>query len=123
MISALPGPFDPETALANHGTNVLRNSKPTNNDNSTVSFRLGTHPIQIWGFGVGTQWTQYRLYQRAKETGIGSTAFNEDRIRELKELGFVWALRGGEGKRDDDDYVSDHNNNNMTASDQHDVLK
>ena len=32
----------------------------------------------------------------------------------------MWALRGGEGKRDDDDYVSDHNNNNMTASDQHD---
>ena len=75
------------------------------------------------GIWVGTQRTQYRLYQRAKETGIGSTAFNEDRIRELKELGFVWALRGGEGKRDDDDYVSDHNDNNMTASDQHDVLK
>ena len=23
---------------------------------------------------------------------------NEERIRELEELGFVWALRGGEGK-------------------------
>jgi hypothetical protein len=72
------------------------------------------------GIWVGTQRTQYRLYQRAKETGIGSTALNEDRIRELEELGFVWALRGGEGKREDeeDEVVPDHhinNNHNMQA--------
>ena len=53
------------------------------------------------GVWVGTQRTQYRLHKRAKETGItvnGATAMNEERIRELEELGFVWALRGGEGK-------------------------
>jgi hypothetical protein len=41
---------------------------------------------------------------RAKETGTtvtGSTAMNEERIRELEELGFVWALRGGEGRKDE----------------------
>lgn len=26
---------------------------------------------------------------------------NEERIRELQELGFVWALRGGEGRKDE----------------------
>ena len=26
---------------------------------------------------------------------------NEERIRELEEIGFVWALRGGEGRRDE----------------------
>jgi hypothetical protein len=48
------------------------------------------------GIWVGTQRTQYRLYMKSKETGMppsGSTAMNEDRIRELGELGFVWALR------------------------------
>jgi hypothetical protein len=35
--------------------------------------------------------------------GIGSTALKEDCIRKLEELGFVWALRGGEKKRDDEE--------------------
>ncbi len=35
------------------------------------------------------------MYLRSKETGLPiSTSMNEDRIRELEELGFVWALRG-----------------------------
>ena len=32
---------------------------------------------------------------------VGSPAMNEERIRELQELGFVWALRGGEGRKDE----------------------
>jgi hypothetical protein len=26
---------------------------------------------------------------------------NEDRIRELEELGFIWALRGGDGRKEE----------------------
>jgi hypothetical protein len=36
---------------------------------------------------------------QAKQTGnrmLHSTAMNEDRIRQLEELGFVWALRSGQ---------------------------
>lgn len=48
------------------------------------------------GIWVGTQRTQYRLYMRAKESGlVVATSMNESRVRELEELGFVWALRGG----------------------------
>lgn len=50
------------------------------------------------GIWVGTQRTQYRLYQQAKSSGnrmLHSTAMNEDRINQLEELGFVWALRSG----------------------------
>eukprot|EP00429_Kryptoperidinium_foliaceum_P036643 CAMPEP_0176178096 /NCGR_PEP_ID=MMETSP0120_2-20121206/91256_1 /TAXON_ID=160619 /ORGANISM="Kryptoperidinium foliaceum, Strain CCMP 1326" /LENGTH=1067 /DNA_ID=CAMNT_0017516245 /DNA_START=166 /DNA_END=3371 /DNA_ORIENTATION=+ len=47
------------------------------------------------GVWVSTQRSQYRLYMRAKEAGAPvSTNMNEDRIRELEELGFVWNLRG-----------------------------
>eukprot|EP00934_Nitzschia_sp_Nitz4_P001966 Nitzschia sp. Nitz4//scaffold107_size73032//27795//30897//NITZ4_005759-RA/size73032-augustus-gene-0.100-mRNA-1//-1//CDS//3329532590//1966//frame0 len=47
------------------------------------------------GIWVGTQRTQYRLFMRAKETGMNvSTSMNEERIMTLEELGFVWALRG-----------------------------
>jgi hypothetical protein len=40
---------------------------------------------------------------RGKETGqavAGTTAMNDDRVHELEEMGFIWALRGGEGKGD-----------------------
>ena len=50
------------------------------------------------GIWVGTQRTQYRLYMKAKETGAdiaGATSMNENRIRLLEDLGFVWALRTG----------------------------
>ena len=58
-----------------------------------VPSRYDANPeLGIW---VGTQRTQYRLYMRSKETGVPvSTNMNEDRLRELEELGFVWALRG-----------------------------
>lgn len=47
------------------------------------------------GVWVGTQRAQYRQFMRARETGqMISTNMNEDRIRELEDLGFVWALRG-----------------------------
>eukprot|EP00339_Tiarina_fusa_P008798 CAMPEP_0117025770 /NCGR_PEP_ID=MMETSP0472-20121206/19007_1 /TAXON_ID=693140 ORGANISM="Tiarina fusus, Strain LIS" /NCGR_SAMPLE_ID=MMETSP0472 /ASSEMBLY_ACC=CAM_ASM_000603 /LENGTH=877 /DNA_ID=CAMNT_0004732585 /DNA_START=316 /DNA_END=2949 /DNA_ORIENTATION=- len=59
-----------------------------------VPSRYPSNPeLGIW---VGTQRTQYRLYMKSKETGTppsGSTAMNDERIRELEELGFVWALR------------------------------
>ena len=55
------------------------------------------------GIWVGTQRTQYRLYMKSLASGGGGNAaaasapttasMNEDRIRELEELGFVWALR------------------------------
>jgi len=65
-----------------------------------VPSRYADNPeLGIW---VGTQRTQYRIYMRAKETGadiVGSTSMNENRIRLLEELGFVWALRSG-GKED-----------------------
>lgn len=50
------------------------------------------------GIWVGTQRTQYRLYQQAKQSGnriLHSTAMSEDRICQLEELGFIWALRTG----------------------------
>jgi hypothetical protein len=58
-----------------------------------VPSRYDANPeLGIW---VGTQRTQYRLYMRSKETGVPvSTSMNDDRIRELEDLGFVWALRG-----------------------------
>lgn len=58
-----------------------------------VPSRYDANPeLGIW---VGTQRTQYRLFMRSKETGVPvTTSMNEDRIRELEELGFVWALRG-----------------------------
>ena len=56
---------------------------------------------------MGTQRTQYRLYMKAKETGASlNTPMNEDRIRQLEDLGFVWALRGGSGKDCQDDEVA-----------------
>lgn len=74
--------------------------------NCLVPSRYPENPeLGIW---VGTQRTQYRLYMKAKEKGQkvpGTSAMNEDRIRQLEEIGFVWALRG-EGKRaDDPDYM------------------
>lgn len=39
--------------------------------------------------------TQYRLYQQQKETGAKVVAMNDERIRQLEEMGFVWALRTG----------------------------
>lgn len=75
------------------------------------------------GIWVGTQRTQYRLYQRAKETGTGSTALNEGRIRELEELGFVWALRGGEGKRDDEESLENDQHHHHHHDDSHDSVE
>ena len=70
--------------------------------NCLVPSRYLPNPeLGVW---VGTQRTQYRLFQKAKESGqplTGATAMNEERIRQLEELGFVWALRGTEGNRKD----------------------
>ena len=63
--------------------------------NCLVPSRYPPNPeLGVW---VGTQRTQYRLYMKAKEAGKPSSnsAMNEDRIAQLEELGFVWALRGG----------------------------
>jgi len=64
--------------------------------NCLVPSRYPPNPeLGVW---VGTQRTQYRLYQRSKELGTvnpSSAAMSDDRIRQLEELGFVWALRGG----------------------------
>lgn len=54
------------------------------------------------GIWVGTQRTQYRLYQQAKQAGeriAYSTAMTEERIQQLEQLGFVWALRSGTDMR------------------------
>jgi Helicase associated domain len=58
-----------------------------------VPSRYDKNPeLGIW---VGTQRSQYRLYVRAAETGqVANTNMNDDRVRELEDLGFVWALRG-----------------------------
>ncbi|KAL7572037.1 hypothetical protein ACA910_001690 [Epithemia clementina (nom. ined.)] len=73
--------------------------------NCLVPSRYPPNPeLGVW---VGTQRTQYRLYQKAKESGQhvnGASAMNEERIRQLEELGFVWALRGTEGNRKDSPY-------------------
>lgn len=50
------------------------------------------------GIWVGTQRTQYRIYQQGEQTGnrlLHATSMNEERVRQLEELGFVWALRTG----------------------------
>jgi hypothetical protein len=55
-------------------------------------------PSPELGVWVGTQRTQYRLYVKAKEAGKEASmkfAMNDDRVAELEEMGFVWALRGG----------------------------
>lgn len=59
------------------------------------------------------QRTQYRLYIKARESGQripGSSGMNEERIRQLGELGFVWALRGQEGSRRDDNMLQEAEN-------------
>ena len=63
------------------------------NGHCQVPSRYDKNPeLGIW---VGTQRSQYRLFMRARETGQSiSTNMNDDRIRELEDLGFVWALRG-----------------------------
>jgi hypothetical protein len=64
--------------------------------NCMVPSRYPINPeLGIW---VGTQRTQYRLYLKAKEAGteaLMKSAMNADRVAELEEMGFVWALRGG----------------------------
>jgi len=62
--------------------------------NCLVPSRYSPNPeLGVW---VGTQRTQYRLYMKAKEAGkpASTSAMNEDRIEQLEDLGFVWALRG-----------------------------
>lgn len=71
--------------------------------NCLVPSRYPPNPeLGVW---VGTQRTQYRLYTKAKESGqpiSGMSAMNEERIRQLGELDFVWALRGVDGKKEAD---------------------
>ena len=62
-----------------------------------IYLRYSDNPeLGVW---VGTQRTQYRLYMKAKAGGVASGAatttasMNENRIRELEQLGFVWVLR------------------------------
>ena len=55
------------------------------------------------GIWVGTQRTQYRLWLRAQQDGkanVGQTTMTEDRIQLLEEIGFVWALRSGENRKE-----------------------
>ena len=63
------------------------------NGHCLVPSRYDKNPeLGIW---VGTQRSQYRLYMRARETGQSiATNMSDDRIRELEDLGFVWASRG-----------------------------
>jgi len=65
-----------------------------------VPSRFPENPeLGVW---VGTQRTQYRFYVKAKEAGEPIiSAMNEDRIRQLEQLGFVWNIRG-ETRRDND---------------------
>ena len=61
------------------------------------SHMLFSLQYQLSGTWVGTQRTQYRIYMKAKEAGKAASlnsAMSEDRIAQLDELGFVWALRG-----------------------------
>jgi hypothetical protein len=71
--------------------------------NCLVPSRYPPNPeLGVW---VGTQRTQYRLYMKAKESGqplSGMSAMNEERIRQLEELNFAWALRGVDGKKEAD---------------------
>lgn len=54
------------------------------------------------GTWVGSQRSAYRLWKQAQANPgsvvPGSTAMNEDRIRELDQLGFVWALRNSDNR-------------------------
>ena len=81
----------------NHRLQDLREYKATHG-NCLVPSRYQPNPeLGVW---VGTQRTQYRLFMKSKESGNpipGASSMNEDRIRQLEEVGFVWALRGGEG--------------------------
>lgn len=79
----------------NQRLDELRQYK-TDIGNCLVPSRYPPNPeLGVW---VGTQRTQFRLYQRAKEMGtvsVSNSAMSDDRIGQLEELGFVWALRGG----------------------------
>lgn len=64
-------------------------------------------------FSSYRQRTQYRLYIKARESGQkipGSSGMNDERIRQLEDLGFVWALRGQEGSRREDGMLQDTDN-------------
>jgi hypothetical protein len=59
------------------------------------------------------QRTQYRLYIKAKDSGQkmpGSSGMNEERIKQLEGMGFVWALRTQEGIRKDGSMLEDTEN-------------
>ena len=46
------------------------------------------------GMWVGTQRTQYRLFQHSKQNGIpNSSSMSEDRVRQLEDLGFSWNVK------------------------------
>lgn len=66
-----------------------------------VPVRYQPNPeLGVW---VGTQRTQYRLYMKAKEESKPTpimTSKTTERIQQLTELGFVFALRGHDGKND-----------------------
>lgn len=63
---------------------------------------------QELGTWVGTQRTQYRLFMKAKETGKAAvpTSMNEERIKLLSDIGFIWALRRETGKSQHGDQMS-----------------
>lgn len=72
--------------------------------NCLVPSRYPENPeLGVW---CGTQRTQYRLYTKNKEEGkpTGYTAMTEDRIQQLEEIGFIWALRSGD-KKDSSDQI------------------
>jgi hypothetical protein len=59
------------------------------------------------------QRTQYRLFIKAKESGQkmpGSAGMNEERIKQLEGMGFVWALRTQEGIHKDGSVLEDTEN-------------
>jgi Helicase associated domain len=74
--------------------------------NCLVPSRYPPNPeLGIW---VGTQRTQYRLYMKSKDTGQpipGSAGMDDSRVLQLEELGFIWALRGEQGKKEADDPI------------------
>lgn len=77
----------------NQRLDELKQYKEQFGDCLVPSRYLPNPELGIW---VGTQRTQYRLFQQAKESGnedLNSTPMNEDRVRQLEELGFMWTLR------------------------------
>jgi hypothetical protein len=83
----------------NERLQTLREYRATHTNCLVPSRYALNRELGVW---VGTQRTQYRLFMKAKESGqtlVGMSAMNEERIRQLEELGFSWSIRGVDGKK------------------------